>query len=337
MHKTEAFQPFRALQSAWEILMKAPLPMWVGGLILVVIEQFSGAGWNFNFGDGRDFERHFWLFIPVLGLGLVLTIVVMAVTSWLKVGYYGGVEAVMREGDFEFERIFKTQGRWMNVFLVHVFQLILVVVAVLPFFLCSVLAMAIGHGVGLRGGEMAALVGLVCLFYVPVFIYFLLGFTLMPYAAALDELGPKASLARSWSLADGLRVQLFLMGLLHLALTILGLCVLCVGSLAGMILGHVMWTEAYVQATRDDLGDWWINTRHEAPRDGPVAPELGADFDTPQEVEAQAKRPVPPPPREPELERPPSTGSDEGTTDTAFDPSAWRKGSDIPPIEDDPA
>jgi hypothetical protein len=327
MHKTEAFRPFRALQSAWEILMKAPLPLWVGGLVLVVVENLGSGGGNFSSGNEEHFEEMVWLLLPLAGLGCGLMLVALAVSSWLKIGYYKGIEGVMREGQVQFDRLYKKQATWMNVFLVHIFQLVLWIAAVLPFFLCVILSLAIGHGVGLEDGQVAALAFLVCLFYFPVFVYITLGFSLMPFAAALDSMGPMAALSHSWSLARGIRLPMFLMGLLSLGMILLGLCVFCVGSLAGMILSHVMWCEAYIQATRDDMGQWWINDRNVAPQGGADDgwPEAETRPDAPRDVEAQTPEPE-------------SAPADEGADEeTAFDPSAWRKGSDIPPIEEDPA
>ena len=338
MHKTQAFQPIRALQSAWEILMKAPLPMWVGGLILVVVESLGsgGGGGNFQPNNIEDVEHILWILVPIMGIGMLFAIAVVAVTSWLKTGYYLGIEGVMKNGDHEFEQLFKTHGRWLSVFLVHLFQLFLFLVTAVPFLLLIAMAVAIGSSLDLREGEIAATVGLVCLFYLPVFFYLGLGYSLMTYAACLDGTGPVDSLQRSWSLASGIRIQLFLMVLLHVAITILGLCACLVGVIPASIIGHVMWTEAYVQATREDLNGWWINNQRvggPGPDAAPGGAGPGATEGAPREVPARpvVQTPTPEP-------RQPSPAPEEGPpSDGNFDPSAWRKDSDIPPIEDEPS
>jgi hypothetical protein len=336
MHKTQAFQPFRALQSAWAILMKAPLPMWVGGLILVVVESLGsggGGGTEFRFDEFEEIERFVWFLIPLIGLGLLLTLVVIAVTSWLKVGYYTGVESVMRDGSVEFEQLFKAQGRWLNVFLVHLFQLLLSLLLASPFLIGTFLMIGIGKGLGLEEGPMFLIVVLFCLAYLPVYIYFLLGLILMTYPAALDGDGPMVSLTKSWTLASGIRVQLFLMGLLQLAMVIVGICACCLPALAAGILGHVMWCEAYIQATRDDMGEWWVHSRKVSTPPTRRGQESGAAFEDergdshrdPEGVGRETAGHGETRPQEQELPDP----------DAPFDPSAWRRGPDIPPIEED--
>jgi len=331
MHKTQAFQPIRALRSAWDLLMKAPLPLWVGGLILVVIESFGsfGGGFDFHPRDLGEIERLLWILIPAMGLAVLLSLAVVAITSWLKVGYYTGIETVMRDGDVEFDQLFKSRGRWLNVFLAHLLQIFLTLVLVVPFFIGAFMMIGIGKGMDLGEGWIILLVVVFCLSYLPVYIYVLLGLILLPMPAALDGLGPVESLSRSWSLAAGIRMQLLLMGLLYLALTVVGLCACLIGVLGTGIITHVMWCEAYIQATRDDMGDWWVNTRGEGRRPSPSG---GATRTiAAQVVEAD-------PPQEPEESAEPwqtEDAQDAQESKAPFDPSAWRQGSDIPPIDGD--
>ena len=228
------------------------------------------------------------------------------------------------------------------MFLVHLFQLFLVLVSMVPFLLLIAISIAIGSSLDLGDGEIGATVALVCLFYLPIFFYLSLGYSLMTYSACLDGTGPVASLQRSWSLASGIRIQLFLMVMLHIAITILGLCACFIGVFPASIIGHVMWTEAYVQATREDLGEWWINNRGIA-GPGPDAAPGGVGHamteDAPREVPARpvAQAPTPEPAPAPEPREPSPTPEQDPPPGDNFDPSAWRKGSDIPPIEDEPS
>jgi|GEM_PF-1141627 len=361
MHKTEAFRPTRALQSAWDLCMKAPLPMWVGGLILVAVNSVSGMGGgvDFSFSDGRDFERFIWLIVPAVLAGFLFTLVMLGVIAWLKIGYYRGVEEVMKRGDVEFEKLFKAQSRWLSTFLALLLQTLLIMLLWVPLVLSALVGVAVAKAVDLGDGGVAAIAILAMLAYVPFGVYVFLGLLLLPYPAALDGMGPIESLSYSWRLSSGVRWQLFLMLLLYMAMTLVGLMACCVGVLPAGILGEVMFCEAYVQATREDLGDWWVTRR----ADPPEPPESPA----PRETEVASVTPAPMPPRTDEADREasdadapsaaPPEPADSSTTEGGqpassvaeaapageseddpedegpFDPSAWRRGSDIPPID----
>lgn len=333
MHKNQAFSPIRSLQSAWEILKKAPLPMWVGGLILVFVQSFGsagGGGGDLQIHGQEDVERMIFILLPLVLLGFLMSIVIMAVTAWLKVGYYNGVETVMRTGSVEFEELFKGRGRWLGVFLTLLLQLVLGFVLLVPMGLFALVAVAVSKALDFsdQGAVIMIIFSLVA--YVPVAIFFYMGLVLMPYPAALKGLGPMESLAESWRLASGVRLQLFMMILLQVAMTIVGLLACCVGVLPAGIIAEVMFCEAYVQAARDDLDDWWVTKKEggpqgsdhggssgRSPASGTAAPEERARV-----VEAQTKA-------APEIKQPP------GEKPEGFDPSAWRQDSDIPPIEED--
>ncbi len=84
----------------------------------------------------------------------------------------------------------------------------------------------------------------------PVLIYVGLGLMLAPYAAVLDHLGPLDAIQRSWSLADGLRLTLFvtmfvfgLLGLFSVCLCNLPLIVLMPIQIMGL-------SAAYLRASR---------------------------------------------------------------------------------------
>ena len=318
MHKSIAFQPTRALSSAWDLLMKAPLPLWVGGLILMVVQSlgsFGGSGGNIQF-DGDNPEELIWLILPLMFIGFALSVIVMGVTAWLRVGYYNGVRSVMRDGEVEFDRLYKAEGRWLTVFLTLLLQGVLSFAAVLPIALVALIAILVGEGLGLADGGMAGLVGLVVFLYLPVLIYVQLGLILMVYPAALDGFGPVESLRESWSLASGERLQLFLMGLLQFGLFMVGLLACCVGAIPAGILAEVMWCEAYVQATRDrDDGSWWVDHRGRT-----EAPDADDDWDAGLGHARSAE--TEPIPRDIEPESP---GAPEG-----FDPGGWRDGEDEP-------
>lgn len=342
MHKSTAFSPTRALQSSWDILTKAPLAMWVGGLILVTVESLGGmggGGGDLHIHGAESVDRFIWMVIPLMMAGFLLTILLLAVTAWLKVGYFLGVEKVMRDGEVEFEDLYKARGRWKRVFLTTLLQAFLSFLLVIPAVLCALVAVAVGEAFDADDGVVAGLAILSVLAYIPVMIYFFMGMVLMPYPAALDGRGPIESLSDSWQLASGIRGQIFLMLLLSVALTLLGLCACFVGIIPAGVISQVMFCEAYIQATRTSTDNWWIRTRavETGPRDGET--QVAMIDAEPLVDEARME-----PETEPETEGPDESADSNAEADLPvdqpqeegpFDPSAWRKDEGIPPIEED--
>lgn len=367
MHKTEAFSPIRSLKSAIDLLMKAPLPLWVGGLIMVVVESigsFAGSGTDIHIKGSEDIDHVLLLLIPMMLIGFALSIAVMAATAWLKIGYFRSVETVMRTGTAEFEDIFRLRPNWLKMFLTILFQALLSVGIIVPMVLVIFLVAAVVDGLDMDEGVGVGSVLIAMLAYIPVAAYFFLGIVLMPFPAALDNRGPMESLSDSWNLAKGVRINLFLMTLLQIALVLVGMLACCVGVIPASIVGYVMFCEAYIQATRTDTEGWWVRSKTPPGGEDPEASEWGSaespqDKARPVEVQempavAVAFEPEP----EPEPEGPdeeealkddsmaapepaPEEVADDGQEPSAdgkgeeggFDPAAWRKGSDIPPIE----
>ncbi len=320
MNKSIAFQPTRVLSSAWDLMTKAPLPLWVGGLIVVIVQGlggFGGGGGNIQI-DGQDAEEWVWLIVPMMFISFGLSVLVMGVTAWLKTGYYNGVRTVMRDGDVEFDRLYRAEGRWLTVFLTMLLQGVLTFAATLPLVLIVLAAIFAGNAMGIDGGGRAGLILLVVLLYIPVLVYVHLGLVLMVFPAALDGFGPVESMRESWALADGERLQLFLIGLLQFGLFLVGLLACCVGAIGAGILAEVMWCEAYVQATRDrDDRRWWID--HRGKENGPDEQDGWDDGwssgSPPQASGGAAPREV----------QPESPDAPEG-----FDPGGWRDAEDDP-------
>ena len=323
MRPDQAFNPIRALESAWKILMKAPLPMWVGGLILVVVQSAAGMGGNPNF----NLKFHGWdaaavVLIPLVLIALAVGVAVSLVISWLSVGYFNGVATVMRTGDVEFEKLFDARGRWLSMFLTRLLQGFLVFLSILTLGIGPIMGVIAHEALGLDGGVGVAVGALGFLVCVPICVYVVLGLALAPYAAALEDVNPIEAIARSWTLASGNRLMLLVFLLATILIVFVGLLMCCVGVLPASILVEVMWVEAYVQATQvDNFDEWWIRTANRPQRTGPP-------------TAAVAPGPLPEPPEEkrhvPDPEPPPAEG-----VGGPFDPGGWRDQAGIPPIEDD--
>ncbi len=321
MHKSTAFNPTRALSNALDLLMKAPLPLWVGGLVLIFVEGLAQGGAQFRIDlDGRP-EDALRVALPFVAFGLCFGLVVALVTAWLRIGYYQAVRTVMRDGDAEFGELYRASNRWLAVFLAGLVQGLANLVAALPLALFGGAAALAGQALGIEDGLLALLILFSAALYLPVLVYVSLGLSLTVHAAVLEERGPVEAALRSWELASGVRVQLLLMSLLSLVLVIAGLLMCCVGVIPAAIVIEVLWCEAYVQATRDGEG-WWIDHRGSGggPPDGGV--RGGGEWDPVEGAPTSGAA-------TPGL----AGGADPGRGGAApedgepggFDPSAWRR------------
>ena len=312
MHKTTAFQPIRALSSALDLLMKAPLPLWVGGVVLATVQGLSQIGSQIRVPQNphQHAEEVALTVLPFVLFGICLGIVVSMITAWLRIGYWGGIRTVMREGDVEFGELYRASNRWLGVFLTMLLQTVMVLVSLVPFGIFVGAAYLLHEVVGIDDDIAALFMFGGWLLYLPVLIYLELGFVLMPYPAALEGAGPVESLRISWGLASGVRLQMIGMGLLSFGLVIAGLLMCCIGVIPAGIIVEVMWCEAYVQATREGDG-WWVD--HRGRGDGP-GPEDGWE-------PSGGGRLVEDTPVTPSID---SAGADPGDGE-GFDPSAWRK------------
>ncbi|MCB9914238.1 MAG: hypothetical protein H6828_03685 [Planctomycetes bacterium] len=328
MIRSEAFNPLRSLESAWKIAMKAPLPMWVGGLILIAIESFGG-GFSaiFDVGDGR--HRDQMAFLAAIGsVSCCFSLLAVVAGSWLTIGFSRGVRTVMRDGDVPFESLFRSEGLLPRMLLTRLAQWFFSVLALLPFGIPWAIGLMLQEG--LRADEELAIAVTVIgvLVYLPVYVYIALGMALMPWATALEGLSPLAAFSRSWELAGGVRWMLLLFSLAEGLLTLVGLLLCCVGVLPAGALAKIMWVEAYVRAT-DIVGDreeWWIESQDRGPgrRDYRRDPSSYHRERPMRDVEVDEPAAAPPS----AAPEPPSSGP--------FDPGAWRHDADIPPIDDEP-
>lgn len=319
MHKSTAFSPIRALSNALDLLMKAPLPLWVGGLVLVFVQGLAQGGAQVQIDPDDAPDQMLWALLPFVAFGLCFSLVIAMVTSWLRVGYYGGVRTVMRAGDVEFGELYRATNRWLAVFLTVLLQGLVSVLALLPGIALAGAVVLNAKKDGVEDLALPILVLAASALYLPVFLYFSLGFSLMVYPAALDGAGPVESLQRSWQLASGIRLQLLLMGLLSAALAFVGILLCCIGLIPASILVEVMWCEAYVQATREQDGGWWIDHRGDA--EPPSGGDGWREWD-PVEGGPRSGGPSAAP------SGPVGLGGDssnEGSERPGFDPSAWRK------------
>jgi hypothetical protein len=323
MTPERAFNPIRSLESSWRLLNQAPLPLWLGGLILALIEMVGGAEVRVGSSSEGGEVSALWLLLALLGL--VLWLVTSLASAYVGAGYFSTVREVMQTGRAKFEDVFNPRGRWVRLFLARIVTGLLGLCAFLPAAIPPTVALMLHAGLGLER-KLAIVLGILgVLAYLPVFLYVLLGLLLVDYPVVFEGAPIGDAISRSWQLARGNRWKLLLFVLSTGLIAIVGMMLCCVGLLPAIILINVMWCEAYVQLTEVDQGpgSWWIKSS-----DRPSAPSSPPQMEVEAEpIDAEAVQ-APPVPAQP-------PASDESTNPRPFDPGRWREDAGIPPIEEE--
>jgi len=253
-----AYDPFRALQTAWALLKKAPATVLVGGALLSITGGGGGAGGRFEL----DANQHYSGAEAAMAVALFLGLLVLAIGFWLfacllRTGFPTAIEGVHRSGSEELAAVFKSEGRWLNMVAATFLQGLALVAAVVPMFLIVLLAVLMGRGAENPPlGVGIGLVGLVV--WLPFFLYVWLGLSLIPMAVSVERLSPIAAFSRSWELVRGNRLQLLLFYLLTFVFAALGLLACCIGVLLTGAMAQAAHADAYLRLVRppEDQAAW---------------------------------------------------------------------------------
>ncbi len=290
----EAFDPIRSLKASWKLLTAAPAPMWVGGILMFILDGGGGGGGGGNLNLGEldrsgdvDWETVVPVAIAVGGFVCCLSLVFWVLASWIWIGFANSVEEVLRTGAGDVGRVFDSKGRLVTMMLARLLQGVLVFLSAIPMLLAvgaaaflgsqEILEPAIAVGIGVAGG----LVGFVVLCYVA------LGLVFVPQVVALEGLEVVGSIQRSWSIAESRRLRIFFYYFVISVFMLLGMCLCCIGIFATGTLYSISRVESYVAFTRsNELPTWWITTgqRPPAPMEswGTSAPQPPAPPPIPQ-------------------------------------------------------
>jgi hypothetical protein len=254
MHFREAYDPFRALRSAWDLLWKAPLVLLVGGLLLYWTWPSDSGPAAVQFeqrSDGRIDPVDAARFVAAAGFACCFAIAVFLFHALLRIGFARVVERVASGAKADFGELFTPRGLFGSM----VGTLLLVLVILLASFAPLALVAAatyLAHAtieVDLVTVAVAVLGAPVAL---AVFAYVMLGVVLAPDAVAFEAMRPTEAIARSWILTRGNRWCLFLY-LLILGITRwAGLLLCCVGSLVTIPWTMTAGRESYLRMVRDD-------------------------------------------------------------------------------------
>ncbi|MDG1483952.1 MAG: hypothetical protein P8R54_30455 [Myxococcota bacterium] len=270
MEFNQAFNISRGLEHGFAAFKRAPLPLFLGGMLMQCTEGGSGNSssspgsipWDTD-GGSRDMDYDYRMDLGELlradipptadlteliglagvGMGFILGMVLLGVVcigllwvfrSWLHVGYIRTQSRSLLSGEGSFGDLLSGTDRLPTMMLWKLLKMLITTGALL-------VAAAPGGGILLFGvinentpllilGAVVAL-----LLGVPVMVYIGLGLAFGEHAVTLDELGPTEALERSWELASGNRLHLFLFllvyGFLRLVSVFVGLLMLCIGVL----------------------------------------------------------------------------------------------------------
>ncbi|MFT5680443.1 MAG: hypothetical protein ACI8RZ_001349 [Myxococcota bacterium] len=300
MEFQQAFNISRGLKHGFAAFKRAPLPLFLGGLFMQCTEGSSGGGgnsgsgslpWETDNGSGVDYDYRMDLGdilradvppmpteiaemagLAGLGVGLMIAIVLVSIVcigllwalrSWIHAGYIRLQVRALRSGEGSIGDLFSGGDRLVPMMIWKLLKTLITtgafLVAAVPggvLIVFAVLNQSIP--IGILGGVLIVLISVPALFYIG------LGLAFGDHAVTLDELGPTDALERSWELASGNRLHLFLFllvyGLVRLASAIVGLLMLCIGWIVTIPIARAVtdtgFTESYLLLTgKAGLGD----------------------------------------------------------------------------------
>ena len=239
-----AYDPIRALRSAWGLFTRAPFPLFVGGVLCWLLDGGSPLGALLRDHDHRIELREV---LGLLGIGLCCSLIGLFVVTWSSLGLAHAVRETMEDRPAGFSALFETSGRYVEMLLVRVLLFVLHVLLLLPFggvFLAAVLLRQSAH---LHPAAVLLGAGCAALAYLPVYVYVALGLSLAIPAVAVEGARPTEALRRSWSLVRGNRPQLLVYWIALAVFVLLGLFLCCVGVVLTGALGQVTVYESYVR------------------------------------------------------------------------------------------
>ena len=302
MEFNQAYDPIRALQTSWQLIRQSPLPLIIGGVVLVITDGNGGGGGG-NFGnifDGRggardpDWDVIAPMLIGVIGFACCLGIAFFVISSWVRIGFANSVEEVLRTGQGDVGRVFEGKGRIVSMLLARLLAGLILVVAALPYLLVVLVAAMATAGFDQNWEIGFAILVAGAIVYLPVWVYVRLGLLLVPQAVALEGLQPVDSLRRSWSLVSGHRWMLLWYSILTWIWYAIGFCACCVGIFLTGTMTEAAKTESYLALTRGgERKDWWIETGS-APTSSD--PGWGSPTQLPEKPVGWGAPPPPPPP-----------------------------------------
>ena len=236
--------------SDWNYRLQDGFDMMVGAAAADPLQALMGST---AFDDGAAVGA----ILGVVCCVSVLVLILFALRCWVKVGWIRLHEQVITTGEGTFGVLFGGSDRVVDM---AIWALLAGVIS-----FGSVFAAAIPGGLLMGAGvamemEPLTVLGLVVMLVLvlPVAIYVGLGLALGDHALVLEDKSPMEALERSWEMASGNRITLFIFnfvcGLFAFAAVFVGLLLCCVGVLltspAARAAIDVGFTESFLMHTR---------------------------------------------------------------------------------------
>ncbi|MCA9756113.1 MAG: hypothetical protein KDA27_09945 [Candidatus Eisenbacteria bacterium] len=298
----EAYSPGTAIEAGWGALKRAPIPLLLGAVILML----SGSHCGVDSDDWRDMPRWAWDLLGVAVLsGGVFGLLFFALQVFVTPGYLRVAGRAIYGQHPEFEKLFGSGDRFFDMLLWMLLRIAILVgssfalaLPLLPLGLFGGAAAVIGSGrwdhwdgVGVAFVMIGVLY--VLFFALPVLLYVELGLYFGRFAVALEKKGPIEALRLSWGLASGNRLRLLLFRIVMFFVFFVGLFALFIGAIATRAIADSGSVGAFLALRR---GGWPGPAMAAAGHGGgPTSGGPGASPPRPTPPPA----PVPPPPASP--------------------------------------
>lgn len=260
----QAFDPVRALGSAWRLILHAPLTLIAGGAFIAL----TGGGIH-NFGFSFEDERLHWYGLLAVGSIVLVAccfgLILWTINSFLHVGLARATLRVMATGTESFADLIEGRELWVPMLLARFLKAMVGGFAVLPLGVIAGGPIVLGSLLDLE--ELGILAGILLgLLYVPIWIYIVLGLVLVEEAVALEGKDPIQAIQRSWQIASGNRIQLLLYCIVSYVVAFSGVCLCCIGVLFTSAWTSVAWIESYARFALPAPGaGWWIDRPQHSP------------------------------------------------------------------------
>ncbi|MDZ4772070.1 MAG: hypothetical protein SGI72_02945 [Planctomycetota bacterium] len=244
MNFADAYDPIRALTSAWKLIGRSPAPLIFGGALLTLL----GVGPWLSLRMTDIHPANVVAF--VLGLGLCCGLFEFLLRSWLSLGLANATRKTLVEGSARFDDLFVSNGRFFDMVLVRILLFAIGVATILPVVLLVLLGGLGAQAAGVNDEVIALAAVMTILVWVPIAVYVVLGFGLATEAVAIEGLNPTQALKRSWQIARSNRLRLFVYLLALWMYKFLGLCACCIGILFTGAQAQVAMNESYLQLVK---------------------------------------------------------------------------------------
>lgn len=241
----QAYDPFRALGGAWQLVTRAPATLIVGALLLCLCDHW---GLGLRFEDGHP-AFLLWA-APLFTLCCLAFLGLWVLSCVLTLGLAQGVRRAARGEPERLGVLFETSGRLFDLLLASLLRGLAWLAVALP---CGVLVagpIALGAAFDLEAlGLVLGILG--GLAYLPLAVWLWLGLVLVPEAVAFEGRAPLAAFRRSFELARGNRLQLLFQALVLWLLSVGGFCLCFVGVFLTAPWARLAWFESFYRLSEE--------------------------------------------------------------------------------------